>query len=94
MTLEEFESTLAQPFPPPHFSVFLKALWYDAKGDWHAAHGLVDSLDGADAARVHAYLHRVEGDLWNARYWYARAGEEQFDGSLEEEWKMLLLKFA
>lgn len=94
MTLEEFKNTLVLPIAPAHLSVFLKALWYDAKGDWHTAHELVDSLDGRDAARVHAYLHRVEGDLWNARYWYSRAKETEFEGSLDQEWQALFLKFA
>lgn len=94
MTLEEFKNTLALPIPPAHLSVFLKALWYDAKGDWRTAHGLVDALDGRDAALIHAYLHRVEGDLWNARYWYGQTKEPEFEGSLEEEWQALFYKFA
>jgi hypothetical protein len=71
------------------WDVLTKALYYDKQGDWHKAHTLVDSLAGKKAARIHAYLHRKEGDEWNARYWYNRADAEFFDGSLEEEWAFL-----
>lgn len=64
--------SLSADNPPAHFSAILKSLWYDAKGDWEKAHDQVDQLGGLDAAWVHAYLHRKEGDLWNADYWYAR----------------------
>lgn len=71
----------------------LKALYFDKEGDWDKAHSMVDSLSGKEAARVHAYLHRKEGDEWNARYWYNRAGADFFDGSLDEEWEMLWEKY-
>ncbi len=54
-------------------------------GDWEAAHALVASEHSAEAAWLHAHLHRVEGDLSNARYWYERAGREEATGSLEKE---------
>ncbi|SFT38731.1 hypothetical protein SAMN04489724_0533 [Algoriphagus locisalis] len=71
----------------------LKALWYDGNGDWEKAHDQVDSLEGKDAARIHAYLHRKEGDQWNADYWYRRAGEVRPNLSLDEEWQDLLSRF-
>jgi len=40
-------------------------------------------------AAVHAYLHRKEGDLSNAGYWYARAGRAMPVGTLEAEWRAL-----
>lgn len=64
----------------------LRALWHDAKGDWNAAHKCVDELSDSDNMWVHAYLHRKEGDLSNARYWYRRAGRPPHSGSLEDEW--------
>lgn len=69
------------------------ALWFDGKGDWDKAHDQVDQLSGKTAARVHAYLHRKEGDLWNADYWYAKAGEKRPSMSLDEEWKDLVERF-
>ena len=54
----------------------LKALWLDYIGQWDKAHKLVDSIGTKDAARIHAYLQRKEGDAWNAGYWYQQAGEE------------------
>ncbi len=88
-----FYESLTEPLPPAHFSVLLKSLWYDAKGDWETAHDLVDSLAGAEAAWVHAYLHRKEGDSWNADYWYARAKKVRPSSTLEEEWESLVMHF-
>jgi hypothetical protein len=79
----------AANFTPSSLSNPLEALRADASGDWEQAHRFVQDDDGADAAWVHAYLHRKEGDLSNARYWYARAGREFFDGPLEDEWAQI-----
>jgi len=79
---------------PPEGSAALRALWHEAHGDWKRAHALVQDDPGRDAARVHAFLHRKEGDLDNARYWYARTGHSVFDGSLDEEWAALVTEFA
>jgi hypothetical protein len=51
----------------------LQAIWLGLRGDWHAAHELAQQQHGADGAWVHAWLHRIEGDLGNADYWYRRA---------------------
>jgi hypothetical protein len=89
MTLSEFKSSLSNENPPDGISSQLEALWYDAKGDWNSAHDLADGPSDRTSARVHAYLHRKEGDIWNADYWYRRAGESRPDISLEEEWEEL-----
>ena len=89
MNTVAFEESI-QKNMPPEVSVYLKALWYDAKGDWQKAHNLVDNLDGKTAAAVHAYLHRVEGDTWNANYWYTRAGRKMPNLTLQEEWRALV----
>ena len=89
MTIESFEESMATE-TPPNVSVYLQALWYDAKGNWQQAHHLVDGLRGKTAAAVHAYLHRVEGDNRNANYWYNRAERVMPDASLKEEWKSLV----
>ena len=75
MTFETFKATLGDPAPPVGLSPVVQALWHEAKGDWNEAHRLAQSQDDADGAWVHAYLHRVEGDLANAGYWYRRAGK-------------------
>ena len=75
------------------YSPMLKAIWYDGNGDWVKAHDEVDGLDGNDAARIHAYLHRKEGDKWNSDYWYRRAGENSPELTLDEEWEQLLGKY-
>ena len=88
--MKSFQESLANAFPEAHFSVYLRRLWFDAKGDWDQAHALIDQLPGADAAWLHAYLHRKEVDIWNADYWYARAKKTRPSYSLEEEWANLV----
>ena len=90
MTFEEFKSSLEQTTVPVGLSIPIKSLWWDAKGDWQRAHDLIDHLNDAISAHIHAYLHRVEGDLWNARYWYNRVKQPEFKGSLNEEWEYLV----
>ena len=91
--LIKFKDSLLETQVPDGLSVLLQALWYDAKGDWKTAHDLIDQLPDKDAAHLHAYLHRKEGDNWNADYWYTRAGEKRPNLSLDEEWEMLFYKF-
>ena len=80
-----FRQSLTNDKPPPGYPILLQALWHDAKGDWHTAHNMIDNLDTSDAAWVHAYLHRREGDLSNADYWYRRANRSRPSKSLDEE---------
>ncbi|MFM7838026.1 MAG: hypothetical protein ACKO6K_00545 [Chitinophagaceae bacterium] len=74
---------------PEHYSPCLRALLEDQQGHWDNAHQLIQDLDTQDAAWVHAYLHRKEGDLANADYWYRRAGRKRPDLSWQEEWSSL-----
>ena len=94
MTITDFNATLAQTQPPANLPPLLQALWHDAKGDWEGAHNVAQSREGTrDYDRLHAYLHRKEGDQWNAGYWYRRAGAPVFKGTLDEEWKALVSQF-
>jgi hypothetical protein len=86
MTLDQFRRTISQDMPPAELAPALAGLWWAAKGDWNRAHVLVQDDPGRDAAWVHAHLHRVEGDLANAGYWYRRAGRPKASGPLEAEW--------
>lgn len=72
----------------------LAALWWDARGDWERAHEAAQSLDTSDSAWVHAYLHRKEGDLANADYWYRRAGRQRPSVSLDAEWAEIAAALA
>lgn len=74
-------------------SLPLQALWWDARGEWAKAHACAQADPGPGGAAVHAYLHRKEPDLSNARYWYNRAGRVPFSGGLEEEWNALTAEF-
>jgi hypothetical protein len=97
MTPAEFKHSLAKRQPPGGLSPALTALWWAGKDNWHKAHDIVMSADGADCAWVHAHLHRAEGDRDNARYWYRQARREAAAGGLKSEWSAIaaaLLKSA
>lgn len=91
--LEEFKACLSSDELPENLSLHLQSLWYDGKGDWKAAHDLIDQLGDKRSAHLHAYLHRKEGDIWNADYWYSRAGEKRPAITLDEEWEQLVSAF-
>ena len=89
MTPTQFSESLSRPAPPARLSAALQGLWWAAKGEWDRAHKLVQDEDSEEAAWVHAYLHRVEGDLANAGYWYRRAGRAAASGPLADEWQAI-----
>jgi len=89
MDLIEFRASLSTTTPPATISLPLQALWWDAKGDWAMAHECAQADPGPSGAAVHAYLHRKEPDLSNARYWYNRAGRTPAAGTLDQEWDAL-----
>lgn len=86
MTLEQFQTSLAGDVPPSELNHALAGLWWDAKGDWTKAHESAQQDEGPAGAWVHAYLHRKEGDLSNASYWYRRAGKPVAKSPLQQEW--------
>lgn len=90
MTTADFKASLSGVAPAPNLDAPLAGLWWMAKGGWERAHKLVQDESSAEAAWVHAYLHRVEGDLGNAGYWYRRAGKPVASGTLEGEWEEIL----
>jgi hypothetical protein len=85
MTLLEFRETLSSTTPTA-VAPLLRALWHDARGEWQEAHRIAQDIDDNDGAWVHAYLHRKEGDLDNATYWYQRASQPVATDSLDAEW--------
>ncbi len=87
MTPEAFRQSLDHQQPPTGLDGVLLGLWYAGKGEWDRAHRIVQEISGSDAAWVHAWLHRQEGDQWNAGYWYQRAGRPRSSASLETEWE-------
>ena len=89
MTLQEFKQSLSEDAPPQNLSIYLQALWYDANSDWEKAHVLIQDVNDENAAWIHAYLHRKEGDIGNAGYWYRRAGKNRPDFSLNDEWEQI-----
>jgi arginase family enzyme len=89
MDAASFKKSLREKVPPQDLSPALKALWFDAHGDWEQAHKLAQDVTDTAGAWVHAYLHRKEGDESNAAYWYRRAGQTPFSGPLEREWDQI-----
>jgi hypothetical protein len=90
MKTSDFRASVNQQIPPEGLPAPLAALWWDAKGEWAQAHALVDELESKDGMAVHAYLHRKEGSLSNADYWYERAGREFHRPELVDEWEALV----
>ena len=91
MCIEEFMNSISSASPPHGLNDLLVALWWDRKGDWDRAHAIAQENHTRNGSKVHAYLHRVEGDLWNAGYWYEKANTVLPDSmSLEEECERLI----
>ncbi|MEL7163569.1 MAG: hypothetical protein AAFN92_22620 [Bacteroidota bacterium] len=90
MQRTEFEASLTQTAPPPNCRIEIVALWWLKNRNWQRAHDLIDPEQGADAAWVHALLHRMEGDEWNANYWYNKAGRSRPDNTIGQELEELL----
>jgi hypothetical protein len=89
-TYQAFQETLSLNQPPQDWPEALRALWHDAKGDWEASHNIAQDIHTNMGSWIHAYLHRKEGDKWNAGYWYRQAGKPFPDYSFGEELKALV----
>ena len=92
MDLPAFKATIAAAEPPAGLDLALQTLWWDAKGDWKKAHECAQEEKTPIGSSVHAYLHRVEGDLANAGYWYKRAGKPPATGTTAAEWDDLAME--
>jgi hypothetical protein len=90
MTFDEFLSTLDGSGPPDGLSPALRALWHDARGNWSDAHAIAQDIHDDLGSWIHAYLHRKEGDLGNAGYWYRRAGQPVAQDELKDEWTRIV----
>ena len=80
--------------PPDGLTNIARTLWYARAGKWDEAHDLCQEIPGKAGSWIHAYLHREEGDLSNASFWYSRAGVAMpaADFPLAEEWMDLAAK--
>ena len=90
MNQNDLKASVANDQPPAGLTAPVEALWWDQKGYWARAHNLVDELETPEGMAVHAYLHRKEGEQWNADYWYAKAGRSYHRDQLEDEWTALV----
>jgi len=89
MNLQDLKESLSSTQPPANLSEYIKALWYDANGNWDKAHKLIQDINDTNASWIHAYLHRKEGDISNADYWYSKAGKNRPSVSLNTEWEQI-----
>jgi len=89
MKLSDFLETISKSGPPEELPETLQSLWWDKKGNWELAHSIAQDIPSVQGSAVHAYLHREEGVMWNADYWYAKAGRVRPAFSLEQEWREL-----
>ncbi|MBR9998958.1 MAG: hypothetical protein KFF73_08305 [Cyclobacteriaceae bacterium] len=92
MNYDEFIDSLKKK-DPPEISDCLRALWHEKNNHWEKAHSIAQDIHDPDGSWIHAHLHRVEGDEWNAQYWYAKADRKKPDIPVDEEWKTLLEYF-
>lgn len=90
MNFEEFKVSLSSQQPPEKISSYLKALWYAGKNDWDASHNIAQDIHDKTGSWIHAYLHRVEGDTFNANYWYNKASRRMPGYSLQQEWEEIV----
>ncbi|MBY0323377.1 MAG: hypothetical protein K2X72_31960 [Reyranella sp.] len=90
-TIEAFRSSASAAAPPAGLGPALEALWWLKHGDWDRAHKCVQGHEGeADCDWVHAHLHRQEGDMSNAQYWYRRAAKPVSGVPLQDEWSEIV----
>ena len=90
MQFEAFKQSMKHTLPPEGITVYLSAMWHDGQGNWDKAHSMIDHLEDTNACWVHAYLHRKEGDIWNADYWYRKAGRKRPAIGLQDEWEIIV----
>ncbi len=91
MDIDTFMASVnTESHPPSGLAKTLQSLWWDKKGDWDRAHSIAQAIPTVQGSAVHAYLHREEGVLWNADYWYRQAGRQRPEITLEEEWRALV----
>lgn len=90
MDFSTFQTSLQSTTPPSFPNSLLLALWHEGRGDWDASHNIAQDVHSKEGSWVHAYLHRKEGDIWNADYWYNRAGRKRPPYSLEQEWQEMV----
>ena len=93
MTYTQFLESLKDSKPPLNANKYLQVLWYEKNGRWEESHNIAQDLHNNTGSRLHAYLHRREGDNSNARYWYNLAGLPFPKLSMDEEWAEMAKEF-
>ena len=86
----EFCDSLELASPPEIWPEALKAVWWEANGNWDNSHEIAQDITSEVGNWIHAYLHRKEGDDWNAAYWYRQANRDFPKNNLEEEFDTIV----
>ncbi len=92
MDLGAFKAAVSSGKKPEKLTSYLEAMYADGTGDWHKAHEIAQNINDSIGSLIHAYLHRKEGDEWNANYWYKRAGRNMPKYSVSEEWEKIVIE--
>jgi len=90
LNYEMFVQTTATNSVPQDWPETLQALWWSIKGNWQKAHAIADAINSKEGYQIHAFLHRLEGDNFNAGYWYRRANMDFPEMDLKEEQKTIV----
>ena len=90
MDINTLKESTSSTRPPDGLSVLLQAMWHQHKGNWAEAHCLAQAENSQGGSWVHAHLHRAEGDLNNAAYWYRLADKPFCTLSVEDEWRAIV----
>lgn len=48
-------------------------------GDWDVSHNIAQRYKDTVANWLHAVLHKIEGDVWNSKYWYAKTANKKYE---------------
>lgn len=90
MDHNKFMQSTKKDVPPSDLTGIHLALWYILKDNWDMAHNITQDIQSETASWIHAYLHRKEGDIGNAHYWYRRGNKKPYTGSLKAELDVII----
>jgi hypothetical protein len=75
MTAAELAASALTAQTPQGLSLEAQALWLCKRGDWEASHNIAQDIHTPLGSWIHALLHLIEGDQWNADYWFSKANK-------------------
>lgn len=64
------------------------------QGEWDAAHNIAQDYSDSTANWIHAVLHKIEGDVWNSNYWYARTAGRRYEDFADASEELRAIRHA